>query len=148
MYQNSILLKVWKVVKRFQIITKMQSATQQKILDDLFQTLTEFITDLGSIFQSSDEKSELTVIEFFYKRMHKETIMQHAINMLLPFKDKVDKRNLKFFEQNKYIFAGLPDDRVAHYNNLIVNLPNDDVGMIWDYLDVMIACAETYKKGQ
>ena len=109
------------------------------------------LTDLADIFKSKVERGDLSLVEFFYKRLHKETIMQHAIKKLLPFKNKVDERNINFFDENRYIFAGLPDDRVAYYSDLIVNgsrLDQDDFDMIWAYLDTMIACAETYKKKQ
>lgn len=128
----------------------MQNAQQQD-LDDLKQTVFEFLTDLGGIFTSATEKGDLALVEFFYKRLHKEMIMQHAIKKLLPFKQQIEERNIQFFDENRYIFAGLPEDRVAYYSELILSqkrLSKDDLNMMWDYLDTMLALAESYKKCQ
>jgi len=126
----------------------MQNNNQQD-LDDLHQTVFEFLTDLADVFNNKTEKGDLALIEFFWKRLHKEMIMQHTISKLLPFKQYIEERNINFFDENKYIFAGLPDDRVLYYSDQIVNknrLSKEDLEMIWEYLDTMIACAESYKK--
>lgn len=127
---------------------KMQRAQQQDV-DDLRQTVFEFLTDLNNIFTSPTEKGDLALVEFFYKRLHPEMIMQHADTKLLPYKKRIEERNILFFDENRYIFAGLPEDRVAYYSDQIVNkgrLGKEDLEMIWAYLDTMIALAESYKK--
>lgn len=127
----------------------MQSDTRETDIDGMRQTVFEFITDLGSIFTSPTEKGDLALIEFAFKRLHRERIMQQAITNLLPFKKHIQDRNLSFFDENRYIFAGLPEDRVVYYGNQITGgqrLTNDDLEMIWAYLDTMIALAESYKK--
>ena len=128
----------------------MQNVRQQD-LDDLRQTVCEFLTDMGGIFTSPVERGDMALVEFFYKRLHKETLMQHTIEKLLSFKRQIEERNIQFFDENRYIFAGLPGDRVAYYSDIILvqkRLSSDDLNMMWDYLDTMLALAESYKKCQ
>lgn len=122
---------------------------RERLLDDLHTTIFEFITDLADIFTDKTERGDLTLIEFFYKRQHRETVMQHTVKQLLPHKKRIANRDIRFFDNNRYIFAGLPEDRVQHYSDRIVNqnfLGKDNLDIIWQYLDTMIACAELYKK--
>lgn len=122
-------------------------AIKRRDLDDLSQTIFDLLTDLGSIFTTASEKADLTFIEFFYKRIDKESIMQHVIAKILPFKQQIDNRNLFFFKENRYVFfSGLPEDRVSYYIDQILLLGSSDLQMIWEYLDTMIALAESYKK--
>lgn len=129
----------------------MQTDGRQQILDDLKETVHDFITDLGVIFTEPTEKGDLSMVEFFYKRLHAETVMQHAITQLLPHKKRIQKRDIEFFDQNRYIFAGLPDDRVSYYGDVIIRssrFTEDDITAVWDYLDAMVELAENYKKTQ
>lgn len=122
---------------------------RQQCIDDLHQTALEFITDLGSIFTNQTEKGDLALIEFFYKRLHPDQVMQNAVENLLPYKSKIKKRDINFFVKNKYIFAGLPEDRVIYYGDLIVNsgrLSDEDFSTVWDYLDTMLELTEDFKK--
>ena len=117
----------------------------------MHQTVFEFLNDLADIFTAPTEKGDLTMVEFFYKRLHKEMVMRHSIEKLLPHKQKIEDRNIEFFNDNRYIFAGLPDDRVEYYSDQIINqnrMSGDDLEMIWEYFDTMIALAESYKKCQ
>jgi hypothetical protein len=128
----------------------MQKAQQQD-LEDLRQTVFEFHTDLGDIFTSKIENGDFVIMEFFYKHLPKEVLMQYAIEKLLPFKPQIKERNIQFFNQNTCVFSGLPEDRVAYYRDMIVTqkrLSEDDLSMIWEYLDTMLALAESYKKYQ
>lgn len=117
-------------------------------LHGLKQLILDFITDLGSIFTKQDEKTDLTMVEIFYKSLHVERIMNDAIKKLLPHKEKIAARDLDFFRTNKYIFADLPDDRIEHYRDIIVGnkISKEDIQNIWDYLDLMIIYTENYKK--
>ncbi len=113
-------------------------------------TLLELVKDLKeNIFKNNDEQGDLMLVEFFFKRMPEEMVMQHIIKQVIPHKIKIKNRNINFFLENKCLFTGLPDDRVDHYRNIIVysgRLNNEDLKIIWEYFDTIIALAELYRK--
>jgi hypothetical protein len=113
-------------------------------------TVLELIGDLkDNIFDRSDEKGDLMLVEFFFKRMHPERVIEHISKFTLPHKDQIQSRNLNFFLENKEIFAGLPADRVEYYSVMIAKgsrLSEEDRQIIWAYFDTFIALAESYEK--
>ncbi len=119
-------------------------------LYDMKQTILELISELsGSIFTKSSEQGDLFLVQFFFKQLHPEMVMQHVIKKVLPHKNMIKDRDIKFFLKNKSIFAGLPDDRVSYYGNIIVNtdrLDDEDKKEIWAYFDTLIELAESHKK--
>ena len=117
-------------------------------LTDLRQMIYDLITDLGSIFTRADERGDLGSITFFYKRLHPERVRLYAIEKLLPHKEQISKRDLRYFDNNQYIFAGLPPERVNYYREEIVTknrLSPDDMSTMWSYLDSMIALTENIR---
>ena len=124
-----------------------KSKLLQQDIDELYQIVFDFLTDLADIFVLDVERGDLSIIELFYKRLHKDSVMQHTINKLLPFSGQIKSRDINFFNQNKYIFAGLPNDRVEYYGGLITGgkrLSAEDLQNCWDYLDTMIALSTSY----
>lgn len=122
---------------------------KQQLLKDLKSTISDFILDLKNIFEKSAETRDLTTIEFFYKRLHEQTVMKNIIDNMLPYKDYIETKNLNFFKDNTSIFSSLPTTRVEYYKNEILGgkrLDSEDINMIWDYLDTMTALAESYLK--
>ena len=120
-----------------------------EIIYDLHRAVSDFLIDLGNIFTLETERGDLSIIELYYKRLHPERAMQHSINKLLPHKDKIQSRNISFFNQNRYIFAGLPDDRVTYYSNIILNqnrLSDEDLNCCWAHLDTMLAYTDSYNR--
>ena len=118
--------------------------------EDAKTTILELIRDLkDNIFSTEDEQGDLMVVEFFFKRMHSEMVMEHIIKNILPHKTKIDGRNISFFLDNRAIFAGLPADRVGYYSDIISTgerLDDEDRQVIWEYFDTLVALAEAYKK--
>ncbi len=119
-------------------------------LDDMKSTILDLISDLKeNVFTHSDEQEDLMLVEFFFKRLHPERVMQHIIKKVIPHKNKICSRNIDFFVYNKAIFAGLPDDRIAHYGHIITEtnrLDKEDKKVIWEYFDTILELAEDYKK--
>lgn len=117
-------------------------------LTDLRQMIYDLISDLEDIFTKPEEKGDIGKILFFYKRLHPERVKVYANEKLLPHKEKIKERDLKFFEDNQYIFADLPEDRTKYYRDEIVvrkRLSDSDMEMMWKYLDSMIALTENIK---
>ena len=120
------------------------------VLEDTQATILDLVHDLKeNVFSSSDEQGDLMMVEFFFKRMHQERIMEHIIQQILPHKNKIKDRNIDFFLSNRVLFAGLPSDRVDYYSNIIATgsrLCSDDRDVIWQYFDTLLALAESYRK--
>ena len=96
-----------------------------------------------------EEQGDLVLVEFFFQRMDHEKIMDHVVTHVLPFSTKIRKRDQTFFLNNKGIFAGLPENRIDHYSDVIVNssrLSREDRDEIWEYFDTIVALAEKYRK--
>jgi len=119
----------------------------QDWLTDMKTTILELIEDLkDNVFTSQAEIGDLILVEFFFKRMHPERIMNHIISKVLPWKKKIHDRDQKFFLENTSLFVGLPKDRIQHYSSMINNLTGEDKKTIWLYFDTVIAIAENYRK--
>ena len=99
----------------------------------------------------SDEKEDLAVVSIFFNRAHELMIMDKVIEHVLPRKSQIEMRDQKFFEKNKFIFAGLPDNRVSHYESILNDssrITKEDKDEIWQYVDTILTCAEEYKKNE
>ena len=122
----------------------------QKILHDLQNTILDLITIFrDEMFTEPNERGDLLVVEFFFKRMHPERVMDHVVEHVLPHTEKIKQRNQNFFLENRGIFAGLPEDRISHYTDIIANsdrLDKEDRQEIWEYFDTIVALAEYYRK--
>lgn len=114
----------------------------------------DLITDLRDnvrIFGGEEETGDLSAVEFFFQRLHPERVMQHLIDKLLPHKKQIERRDQKFFLKNKVLFAGLPDDRVDYYTNIIAkgnSISQEERDTIWAYFDSLLALAEDNKKNK
>lgn len=120
-----------------------------RFADSLQRTVLEFIAELkDSVFTSPEEQGELMLVEFFYKQQHPLSTMNHIVQHVLPHKAQIVKKNKDFFINNTGIFAGLPEDRVSHYTNLIRSgrIDEENIDVMWQYFTIMIKCAEAHKK--
>ena len=122
------------------------------LLNDMKTTILDLIGDLKeNIFILSDEQGDLILVEFFFKKIHPDRVIQHIIDHVLPWKDKIKKRDINFFIENQGIFQGLPDDRIFHYGEVIGRsdrVDDEDRRVIWEYFDTMIILSEEYKKNK
>lgn len=125
-----------------------------KLLSGLKLTINELIVDLkDNIFTSESEQSDLAIVEFFFSCLPEKELMQHVIDNTLPFASHIRERNVQYFiSQKNKIFEGLPEDRINHFEHLIVT-PHDQGGMsdenkdvIWSYFQTIVRIAEEYKK--
>ena len=120
--------------------------------DDAKNTVLDFIGDLkDNIFDREEEKGDLMIVEFFFRRMHPERVINHISSLALPHKRKIKSRDVNFFLDNKEIFSGLPEDRINYYSEIIATgtrLSDEDREIIWAYFDTFIALAESYQKNK
>ena len=111
-------------------------------------TQLEFIADLKeNVFSGAVEQGELFTVAFFFERLHPERAMDHVVTHVLPWKKQIHKRDVNFFQDNKHIFEGLPEDRIEYYSEkLAKDIDQESRDVMWDFFDTMIALAEQYKK--
>lgn len=122
--------------------------TKTRDLDDLRQMTFDLLTDLEVIFTLPEERADLSTIIFFYKRLHPERIMNYTIQKMLPHKEEIEAKNIKYFERKTSIFSELPEDRVTHYSKVIKEgkrVSKEDMDLVWEYLKSMVALAESYQ---
>ena len=127
----------------------MLQKEKSRDLDELHQMVYDFLNDLDQVLTLPEEKSDLASINFFYKRLHKESVMKHINNKLLPHKNRIDQKDVKFFNEESCIFGGLDENRVLHYKTVFLNkkrVCEADLNMIWEYMSSMIALVESYNK--
>ena len=75
-------------------------------LADMRETVLGLISDLKeNVFTKRDEQGDFMLVEFFFKRMHPEKIMQHIIAHILPWKAKIHAREQDFFIKNTNIIS-------------------------------------------
>lgn len=129
----------------------MQTHISQKDKDssDLQQMVLDLINDLNQLFTSFAEQADLTIVTFFFRKMHPDFVMKHAVKKLVPHKEHIEGRNIMFFDKNiSVVFSGLPEERVLYYRNEIMTqkrISKANMKCIFDYLEAMIALAEPYK---
>jgi len=88
-------------------------------------------------------------VDFVFRRWHPGRVMDHVILHVLPHKQSIAERNVKFFLENQGIFAGLPEDRIRYYSNIISGgerLDDEDRQTIWEYFDTIVGLAEICRK--
>jgi hypothetical protein len=125
-----------------------------RIAENIKNTVLEFITDLKeAIFTRPTEQGDLLIVEFFFKKMNNTAISDHIVSNVLPHKAQIEGRKIEFFlNKKKEIFAGLPEDRVNYFADLVRKseedggLANDDRDVIWRYFDTLLELATEYKK--
>lgn len=118
---------------------------------DLKSMIMDFIDDVkDNVFTSNEERGDMMLVAFFFNKLHPDMVLHHVVNALLPHKDKVVSRQEGFFLENKFLFSGLPNDRVEYYMNLIRNggISDENRKTIYEYLDIIISIAEKCKKNK
>jgi len=118
------------------------------LCNDIKSTQLELIADLKeNVFRGAMEQGELFTVAFFFERLHAERAMDHVVSYVLPWKKQIHDRDVKFFQNNKHIFEGLPEDRVEYYSEKLANdIDQESRDVMWDFFDTMIALSEEYKK--
>lgn len=122
-------------------------------LRDLKDTVIEFIDDIRTNIITNDEhQTDFTKVKVYFQALPGPALMTHAIKHVLPRKREIEKRNKAFFINNKEIFKGLPEDRIAIFSEKFKLSPtkggisNENLKIIWDYWDTILSIIEEYKK--
>jgi len=124
------------------------------ITEDVKKTVLEFIADLReSMFTEQTEIGSLLIVELAFRKMSSETITDRIVAHVLPHKTNIVNRNVQFFiDKKREIFAGLPEDRIEYFAEMVRKpateggLNKEDRNVIWSYFDTLLILAEKYKK--
>ncbi len=122
--------------------TRLAFSLQESILDLIIVLKEDILT-------KNIERKELTAIEFFFSRLNPQMVMRYVTEHILPFAEKIEKRDKSFFLENTTIFKGLPDDRVKYYSRQISDssrMDDDDTEVLWNYFDGFVMFAKENKK--
>lgn len=114
------------------------------------ETILCLISELSEcVFTEPEERQDLTSVEFFFKRMNTRDILAALCDKFLPHENKIRERDITFFQDNRQIFAGLPEVRVNYYIKRIVEdkvLKKEDEEAIWQYFDILLQIARKHMK--
>ena len=123
------------------------SKSKRDVAKDLYSNMQDLLEDISTIFDEDDEQADMTIIKVVLTTQTYFTIADAISTNILPYKEKIQARDLDFFRNNKSIFAGLPEDKIHYYGEEIVNkkrLSEGDMGTLWDYMDVLINISTEY----
>ena len=113
-------------------------------------TILDLISDLrDNVFEQPDEQNDMMLVELFFKPLHPEMVAKHVVEHMLPHAEKIKARDQSFFLNNKHIFAGLPNDRIAYYSGFITDanrVTEENRAMVWSYFDTLVTMAVQLKK--
>lgn len=127
-------------------------------MNELKNTVIDLIRELKeSIFTSPTEISDLLLVEFYFKNISPEKLMDQIIQHVIPYSNYIKEKDLKFFIANKGIFSPLVEKKVIsqekmeYYSNILASgerFDEDDENVVWDYLNVIECLAEQYRKNK
>ena len=120
-----------------------------RYLELLQRAVLQFIENLEEcVFTDDSDQAVFAVINLFFKVMPQETLMNHFVRHVLPFKTKIKDQDKDFFIENDTIFAGLPQTELSRFREKILALDEEDIKVIWSHFSIMLLLVERYKKEQ
>lgn len=117
-----------------------------QILRVLREQLDLLLNQMCEVFPT--HKSDIIFVKTFFETLSAENIMKHIKNKVLPWKEKIEKRDRDFFINNKGIFGEVGEDRVDFYSEMVKKGEVDDetIETIFEFFTVYIALAESHEK--
>lgn len=116
------------------------------------KTILEFIEELKTyILTLPNEQFELAIVNAFFEAMDAASIADHCEANILPHREEIFSKNIKFFLNNKHLFEGLPQKSVDHYAEKLSDpeaLTADDKMYIFKYLQKIVETLDKKKKLQ
>lgn len=121
---------------------------KKNLANILSEQLYLLIDDIREIVPS-DKQGMWMIVKNFFCLLDKETVVQHIIAQVLPYKDEILERNEDFFMKNTKIFNDLPESEVNYFKTIIGKegkIDQQDKDKIWKYFEIFVVIAEEYKK--
>ena len=117
-----------------------------EVASELKEQMINLIDDLLEILPN--ETDIFLVRIYFDTAINPIELMDNFIEYVLPWRDYIEQRDETYFEKNDHIFGKLPKNKVQHFKNLYTNDVFDasQKEIIWQYFDVFLSLADTYKK--
>jgi hypothetical protein len=128
--------------------------TKKALLSALKTTIVELITEIqDTIFVKHEEKDDMIIVGFFFKKLTETELMDHTIKHILPHKTMILEHNENFFITEKgTIFAGLPQAKIEYFADVCKKpykeggLSDHNKAMLWQYFETILKITERYKK--
>lgn len=125
----------------------MKDRLTQMLKENILQFLTNF---RDQVFKGkSTEQADIQIVYSFFNLAGTFTIMNYAVEYILPHKDQIKSKDLNFFEDQKdVIFKGLPKEKIKYYSDYVKKgkITKENMDVIWQYFDTILELCITYKK--
>ena len=119
--------------------------------DAIVKVSKEFIDDMReNIFTAPEEEEELLWGECWLTSSQPGKILHLVVKHLLPHRQAIREKNLRFFLDNQFIFRGLPPERVKYYSTKLASggVPEEDTDVCFQFLSTMVDIAEKSEKSK
>ena len=117
-------------------------------LEILSRFKTAMIQFIDELIEQFPEEADLIIIRVFFENQVPIAVVADSfIQFVLPHKDKIKRRDEKFFLENNHMFSMLDTGKVVHFKKLWTSkrLDNDDRDVRWNWFDTFCTLVEAYR---
>ncbi len=120
-------------------------SVSRKVLGQLRDQVLNLLDDLLCICPN---ESDILLVRLYFGNVDPELLMKGFIMWVHPWKDYIERRDEKYFEENEHIFGPLAPDKVQHFKEKMKDgtFNEEDKEIIWEYFQVFISLVEQYNK--
>jgi hypothetical protein len=116
---------------------------QLEVLHIFKKNMLEFLDELIEQFE---EEGDLIILRFFVsEQIPIEVLMKRFTEFVYPHQKMISEKNEKFFLENNNIFGASPQDKVIHFKELYLKMPEDDRDTLWSWFRAFIGMCEKYQ---
>lgn len=117
-----------------------------KVCEQLRDQVMNLLDDLLSI--CPNESDILMVRLFFENSVPSETLMKGFMKWVYPWKEYIERKDQRYFEENDHMFGPLPQDKVKYFKRKFQDgtFDKDDLETIWAYFSVFLKLMIKYDK--
>jgi hypothetical protein len=123
-------------------------ASSLEILNRFKHGMIQFIDELIEQFP---EEADLIIIRVFFDNQVPITVVADSfVEHVLPHKDRIRRRDDKFFLENNHMFSMLDTGKVVHFKKLWTStrLDEDDREAIWKWFNTFSTLVEAYRNSR
>lgn len=119
--------------------------------DHLKTTVLEFVGFIKNEIEiDSNTQDDLDFVANFFEIMNKSTLADHVISKVLPHRQKIQRRDVKYFtsKETRGIFSIVPEEKYRFFTDAIKNgdVSKENMDYIFDYLDTMLELCDMIQK--
>lgn len=115
---------------------------QIMIMKKFKESMLEFLDELTEQYP---QEGDLIVLRFFIdEQIPLETLIEQFIKFVVPFREKIEKKDESFFLENDNIFGSSPKDKVIHFKGLYLGMNKEDRLVLYDWFKSFLDFADKY----